>query len=142
MGSMARKQARELKRKLSGFSTPQAQAAIRSMQEQLNTREARIREEVARDVVKHMVEDITPQMTGDLILTLLMFLRCKRGYGKKRLQDFLHDFNEFADDAMKNGLTAEIVKQILMEECNFDVIKEFELCEEESNANNLQKSPD
>ena len=137
MGSMARKQARALSRRLSGFSTPQAQAAIRSMQEQLNTREARIREEVARDVVKHMVEDITPQMTGDLILTLLMFLRCKRGYGKKRLQDFLHDFYEFADDAMKNGLTAEIVKQILLEECGFDVIKEFEKCEEESNANNL-----
>ena len=112
------------------------------MQEQINNRDARIREEIAKDVIRHMEREFAPQMTGDLILTLLMFLRCKRSYGKKRLQDFLHDFNEFADDAMKNGLTADIVKQILLEECDFDVIKEFEKCEEESNVNNLQKSKD
>ena len=142
MGSITRKQARALSRRLSGFSTPQAQAAIRSMQEQINNRDARIREEIAKDVIRHMEREFAPQMTGDLLMTLLIFLRIKRGYGKKRLQDFLHDFNEFADDAIKNGLTADIVKQILLEECDFDVIKEFEKCEEESNANNLQESKD
>lgn len=142
MGSIARKQARALSRRLSGFSTPQAQAAIRSMQEQINNRDARIREEIAKDVIRHMEREFAPQMTGDLLMTLLMFLRCKRGYGKKRLQEFLHDFNEFADDATKNGLTAGIVKEILMEECGFNVDEEFAKCEEESNANNLQESPD
>ena len=142
MGSIARKQARALSRRLSGFSTPQAQAAIRSMQEQINNRDARIREEVAKDVIRHMEKEFAPQMTGDLLMTLLMFLRVKRGYGKKRLQDFLHGFNEFADDATKNGLTAGIVKEILLEECDFNVDEEFAKCEEESNANNLQKSKD
>lgn len=85
-------------------------------------------------MTRRIQEEIGPQVAGDLIMSLLMFLRCKRGYGKKRLQDFLHDFNEFADDAMKNGLTAGIVKEILLEECGFDVDKEFEECEAESNG--------
>ena len=134
MSSLARKQARELSRRMRGFSTPQAQAAIAAMHESLSSQEERIKAQVTASVARRMQEEYAPQVAGDLIMSLLMFLRCKRGFGKKRLRDFLHDFNEFADDAMKNGLTAGIVKEILLEECGFDVDKEFAECEAESNG--------
>lgn len=134
MSSLARKQARELSRRMRGFSTPQAQATIAAMQESIVSQEARIKAQVTANVTRRIQEEYGPQVAGDLIMSLLMFLRCKRGYGKKRLRDFLHDFNEFADDAMENGLTAGIVKEILLEECGFDVDKEFAECEAESNG--------
>jgi hypothetical protein len=142
MSSLARKQARELSRRMKGFSTPQAQAAIAAMHESINSQEARIRAQVTETVTRRIQEEYAPQVAGDLIMSILMFLRCKRGYGKKRLQDFLHEFNEFADDAMKNDLTSGIVKEILLEECGFDVDKEFEKCEAESNGRRSRKCQD
>jgi hypothetical protein len=66
------------------------------------------------------------------MLLFLAYLRIRKGYGKKRLHDFMLDFNEFGDDAEENGLTSEIVKNMLAEECSTDVVELFRECEIET----------
>lgn len=121
--SLSRKQARSLQRKMAGMSAAEAKAALAAMQ-------THVVNEISQRAQQHVDEEFGPRMAGDMVMIMLMFLRCKRGYGKKRLQDFLHDFNEFADDCHREQLTAGVVKEILMDECGFDVEAEFERCSE------------
>jgi hypothetical protein len=80
--------------------------------------------------MKRIADDIRPQILGDCMLLFLAYLRIRKGYGKKRLHDFMLDFNEFGDDAEENGLTSEIVKDMLFDECHgFDVVEVFRECE-------------
>lgn len=121
--SLSRKQARSLQRKMAGMSAAEAKAALAAMQ-------THVVNEISQRAQQHVDEEVAPRMAGDLLMVVLMFLRCKRGYGKKRLQDFLYEFNEFADDCHREQLTAGVVKEILMDECGFDVEAEFERCSE------------
>lgn len=120
---LARKHARELQRKMAGLSAADAKAALAAMQ-------THVVNEISQRAQQHVDEEFGPRMAGDMVMIMLMFLRCKRGYGKKRLQDFLYEFNEFADDCHREQLTAGVVKEILMDECGFDVEAEFERCSE------------
>ena len=120
---LARKHARELQRKMAGLSAAEAKAALAAMQ-------THVVNEISQRAQQHVDEEFGPRMAGDLLMVVLMFLRCKRGYGKKRLQDFLYEFNEFADDCHREQLTAGVVKEILMDECGFDVEAEFAKCGE------------
>ena len=115
---LARKHARELQRKMAGMSAAEAKAALAAMQ-------THVVNEISQRAQQHVDEEFGPRMAGDMVMIMLMFLRCKRGYGKKRLQDFLYEFNEFADDCHREQLTAGVVKEILMDECGFDVEAEF-----------------
>lgn len=105
------------------MSAAEAKAALAAMQ-------TNVVNEISQRAQQHVDEEVAPRMAGDLLMVVLMFLRCKRGFGKKRLQDFLHDFNEFADDCHREQLTAGVVKEILMDECGFDVEAEFAKCGE------------
>lgn len=120
---ISRKQARSLQRKMAGLSAAEAKAALAAMQ-------TSVVNEISQRAKHHVDEEFGPRMAGDMVMIMLMFLRCKRGYGKKRLQDFLYEFNEFADDCHREQLTAGVVKEILMDECGFDVEAEFERCSE------------
>ena len=120
---LARKHAREVQRKMAGLSAAEAKAALAAMQ-------ASVVNEISQRAKHHVDEEFGPRMAGDMVMIMLMFLRCKRGYGKKRLQDFLYEFNEFADDCHREQLTAGVVKEILWDECKFDVEAEFEKCGE------------
>ncbi len=123
MASITRRKSRELSRKMKGMSAAEAKAALSAMK-------AEMVNEISRNACQHVDHEFAPRMAGDLLMVVLMFLRCKRGYGGKRLRDFLHDFNEFAADCYKEQLTAGVVKEILMDECGFDVEAEFQKCGE------------
>ena len=105
------------------MSAAEAKAALSAMK-------ADMVNEISRNACQHVDQEFAPRMAGDLLMVVLMFLRCRRGYGGKRLRDFLHDFNEFAADCYKEQLTAGVVKEILMDECGFDVEAEFAKCGE------------
>lgn len=123
MASLARKRARELSRKTKGMSATEAKAVLEAMK-------ADMVNEISRNACQHVDQEFAPRVAGDLLMVVLMFLRCRRGYGGKRLRDFLHDFNDFAADCYKEQLTAGVVKEILMDECGFDVEAEFAKCGE------------
>ena len=123
MASLARKRARELSRKTKGMSAAEAKAVLAAMKADMVS-------EISRNACQHVDHEFAPRMAGDLMMVVLMFLRCKRGYGGKRLRDFLHDFNDFAADCYKEQLTAGVVKEILLQECGFDVEEEFKKCGE------------
>ena len=123
MASLARKRARELSRKMKGLSAAEAKAALTAMRTEVVS-------EISRNACQHVDQEFAPRLAGDLLMVVLMFLRCKRGYGGKRLRDFLHDFNDFAADCYKEQLTAGVVREILLEECGFDVEAEFKKCSE------------
>ena len=123
MASLARKRARELSRKMKGLSAAEAKAALTAMRTEVVS-------EISRNACQHVDQEFAPRLAGDLLMVVLMFLRCKRGYGGKRLRDFLHEFNDFAADCYKEQLTSGVVKEILLEECGFDVEEEFKKCGE------------
>ena len=87
MASITRRKARELQRRMQGMSAIEAKAALTAMK-------AEMVNEISRNACQHVDHEFAPRLAGDLLMTVLMFLRCKRGYGGKRLRDFLHDFNE------------------------------------------------
>ena len=60
---------------------------------------------------------------GQLFIEMLGFLHDKRGYGKKRLEDFCNDFREFYDAIKLYRVTPEEIKGVLKEETGFDVRK-------------------
>ena len=123
MASITRRKSRELQRKMQGMSAVEAKAALSAMKTEMVN-------EISRNACQHVDQEFAPRMAGDLLMVVLMFLRCKRGYGGKRLRDFLHDFNEFTADCYREKLTAGVVKEILMDECGFDVEAEFAKCGE------------
>ncbi len=123
MASITRRKSRELQRKMQGMSAVEAKAALTAMK-------AEMVNEISRNACQHVDQEFAPRMAGDLLMVVLMFLRCRRGYGGKRLRDFLHDFNEFTADCYREKMTAGVVKEILMDECGFDVEAEFAKCGE------------
>ncbi len=123
MASITRRKSRELQRKMQGMSAIEAKAALSAMKTEMVN-------EISRNACQHVDQEFAPRMAGDLLMVVLMFLRCRRGYGGKRLRDFLHDFNEFTADCYREKLTAGVVKEILMDECGFDVEAEFAKCGE------------
>ena len=108
---------------MKGLSAAEAKAALTAMRTEVVS-------EISRNACQHVDQEFAPRLAGDLLMVVLMFLRCKRGYGGKRLRDFLHEFNDFAADCYKEQLTSGVVKEILLEECGFDVEEEFKKCGE------------
>ena len=136
---LARKQARALSRKMSGFSTPQAMAAIHEIQTAAAVDREALRAEVTENCKRELEQEIKPRIMGDMMILFLAYLRIRKGYGKDRLRKFMLDFNEFGDDAERNGLTSEIVQDMLKDECHgLDVIELFRECERASEKTKLK----
>ncbi|MBO6178517.1 MAG: hypothetical protein J6M62_11325 [Selenomonadaceae bacterium] len=80
---------------------------------------------IRNDVYKKVVEEYKPIICLEMVYTTLAFLRCERGYGKKRLQEFLRDFNEFAHLHFQGKTSIEDIKEMLLSECDFNPDEEY-----------------
>lgn len=130
--SLARKQARAISRKMQALDTALPVAAIQKMQTRAVADREAMRLEIMEHCKREVEKEIKPRIMGDMMILFLAYLRIKKGYGKKRLHEFLLDFNEFGDDAEREGLTSDIVQDMLQEECGLDVVAMFRECERAS----------
>lgn len=136
MGSALKKLRRkELKRRMPSLSDENADMVVAALRE---NREAEIRAakdmtpQIAADVEKKLRNEYVPHIRGEMLLYVIGFLRCEMGYGKKRIIDFIHAFNEFADCMQRDSVSIPELVALLSDECGIDVPHEFQLCEEES----------
>lgn len=136
--SLARKQARALSRKMSGFSTPQAMAAIEEIKMAAAADREALRAEITANCYRELEKEIKPRIMGDMMLLVMAFLRVKKGHTGQWLHQFLLDFNEFADDMEREGTNADDVKDLLMDECGLDVLELFRECEKASEKAKLK----
>lgn len=58
---------------------------------------------------------------GQLFIEILGFLHDKRGFGKKRLEDFCNDFRYYYDGLKLYNVMPDTIKGVLKEETGFDV---------------------
>ena len=137
MGSLARKQRREIQRKFAtaSISSEKADACIEAMKGVQNARqkEARAMEPMITErVMKHLKEKVIPDTQGQMVLMFLIFMHDRRGYGAKRLHNLVDEFNLYADDLSREKITRAQMREALAE-CGFDVDKEFSEAERKSN---------
>ena len=127
--SATRKQLRKVRRRLAmqGVSNETAQAAIDAM----NTHTAKVKNDITDEVLRKVKEkfepDIRAKAMGDLILLMCGYLHIDCGYGKIRLVKWLRGFCEFADAVVEEGGQSDL-RQLLLDECKFDLVKEFAGC--------------
>ena len=129
MSSIARKQSRTLTRKLQGFSTPQAMAAIQEMQTRAVADREAMRLEALEHCRKAVEKEIKPRIMGDMMLYILAYMRIKKNHTGKWIHDFMLDFNEFADDLSREETAVDDIKALLWDECGLDVVEMFRECE-------------
>jgi hypothetical protein len=113
-------------------------AAIQKMQTRAVADREAMRLEVMEHCKREVEREIKPRIMGDMMLLILAFLRIKRGFGEKRLRQFLLDFNTFGDDAEREGLTSDIVGELLADECNIDIVELFRECERASEREKMK----
>ena len=127
--SAARKQIRNMRRKLAmkGITDDTAQKII----DAANYRTEKVKSEIAEDVIEQMRKKYEPEIRykamADIILLMCGYLHIDCGYGKIRLVKFLREFCEFADAVAEEGGQSDL-RQILIDECKFDLVKEFAKC--------------
>ena len=143
MGSLARKQRREIQRKFAtaNLNNEKADACIAAMKGVQAVKENEIRAmkpEIAHQVEKRLKEKVIPEAQGYMFLLFLFFMHERRGYGLKRLHDLTMEFNDFADvltweNADRNQLTDALA------ECGYIVDKEFAEAEARSNKEHARR---
>lgn len=143
MGSLARKQRREIQRKFAtaNLNNEKADACIAAMKGVQAVKENEIRAmkpEIAHQVEKRLKEKVIPEAQGYMFLLFLFFMHERRGYGLKRLHDLTMEFNDFADvltweNADRNQLTDALA------ECGYIVDKEFAEAEARSNKEQARR---
>ena len=133
MSSALAKQRKRLKR--TGMTDAQAEGIIKAINEtsQAKRKEARaMSKEIAEKSYERLKKEYIPEIQGEIILYVLAYLRCECGYGAKRIRDFIHGFNAFADVMRMDGTHSPQIVQMLREECGVDIVREFELCDIET----------
>ena len=134
MSSSFAKQKKRLRRKRA-MTDEQAGSIVRALNRNASVKRQEIqnmRPQIAREAWKKLKEEWTPEVQGELLLYVMAYLHCERGFGRERLRRFLHEFNEFADTMRRDGTHAPQVVDLLKEECGLDVLKEFRICDNES----------
>lgn len=138
MGSEARKMRRKVRRGLdmAGITKEQADEAIKEMTrlQEVQRREARaMAPQISEKVFERVREEWTPRVQAMMLVMFVSFLRDKRGYGKKRLRDFVVEFNDYADDLVRYGVgTDDIVEDLKKNAPHFDMDAVFRECEARS----------
>lgn len=131
--SAARKQLRTMRRKLAmkGVSDETAQKVI----DAANIHTARVKAEIANDVTENLLKkrkaDIRAEAMGELIIMLLAYEHIDNGHTGDWLRQYLKKLWSFVDavESKSEGkLDLAELKQILLDECDFDVAKEFAEC--------------
>lgn len=132
MSSALAKQRKRLKR--TGMTDAQAEGIIKAINEtsQAKRQEAIAMKEIAEKSYERLKKEYIPEIQGEIILYVLAYLRCECGYGAKRIKDFIHGFNAFADVMRMDGTHSTQIVQMLREECGVDIVHEFELCDIET----------
>ena len=143
MGSLARKQRREIQRKFAtaNLNNEKADACIAAMKGVQAVKENEIRAmkpEIAHRLEKRLKEKVIPEAQGYMFLLFLFFMHERCGYGLKRLHDLTMEFNDFADvltweNADRNQLTDALA------ECGYIVDKEFAEAEARSNKEQARR---
>jgi hypothetical protein len=88
--------------------------------------------QLARETLEKLKKKWIPEVQGEILLYVLAFLRCERGYGKDRIKSFIHDFNAFADAMRRDNVHSPQVVELLRDECGIDIVHEFTLCDIET----------
>lgn len=130
MSSALAKQRKRLKR--TGMTDAQAEGIIKAINETSQAKRQEAMKEIAEKSYERLKKEYIPEIQGEIILYVLAYLRCECGYGAKRIKDFIHGFNAFADVMRMDGTHSTQIVQMLREECGVDIVHEFELCDIET----------
>ena len=129
-----------MKRKMPGISNDNADrviAAVNSVATVKKQEARRMAPAIVADVEKKMKEDIIPNVQGYMIMLMLayMHLEAKDRWGTKRIRDFIHGFNAFADQMLIDGIESVDLREMLESECKgLDILAEFQACDDETKA--------
>ena len=74
----------------------------------------------AEQIVNKAIEEHVAEVRGQMLVTLLGFLHQKKGFGKKRLEDFSRDYMTYLTDMQIYKIAPIEIKDALKEECGFD----------------------
>lgn len=134
MGSIARKQRREIARKwaMAGISKETAEECVKACRE--NREE--VREEAAklatnainhyRVKLQHQVnDDIIPKVQGDMICLFLYCLHSRWGFGQKRLKDAAADLWEVVGEMQKEQVSGDTLSECIKEETGLNLPRVF-----------------
>lgn len=91
-----------------------------------------LKPQIARETLEKLKKKWIPEVQGEILLYVLAFLRCERGYGKDRIKRFVHEFNAFADAMRRDGVHSPEIVHLLREEINLDIVHEFTMCDLET----------
>ena len=134
MSSHFAKQKKKLARKRA-MTDEQATSIVKALNDNANAKRRELDElkpQIAREALEKIKRDWIPEVQGELLLYMLAFLRCERGYGKDRIKRFVHEFNAFADAMRRDGVHSPEIVQLLREEINLDIVHEFTMCDLET----------
>jgi len=136
MSSAFSKQKKNLRRKRA-ITNEQADRIVTAINKNAEVKRREIAAasvEAYRLVKEKFEKEQKPFVQGEMLMLFLACMHCEFGYGKKRLTDLLHKLNEFGDIMRRDGVTPDDIHDMLKDECGFDVVAEFRVCEEESQA--------
>ena len=83
-----------------------------------------LREEIRKGVEQYregLKEEMGTQAIRVVIFVSLLILRDKRGFGKKRLQDFMFEFAEQIECLKKGYVSLEDMINVIQEETGLDI---------------------
>lgn len=134
MSSAFAKQKKRLMRKRS-MTDEQAAGIVQAINENAAAKRKEVdalKPQIARETLEKLKRKWIPEVQGEIVLYILAFLRCERGYGKDRIKSFVHDFNAFADAMRRDNVHSPQVVELLRDECGIDIVHEFNLCDIET----------
>lgn len=134
MSSALAKQKKRLMKKRA-MTDEQAAGIVRAINENTIAKRKEVnalKPQIAREALEKIKRDWIPEVQGEIILYVLAFMRCERGYGAKRIKEFIHEFNAFADAMRRDGVHSPDIVKLLRDECGVDIVHEFELCDIET----------
>lgn len=138
--SAVRKARRQMIRKMPKISNENADrviAAVNSVAMAKRQEARRMAPEIVADVERKMKSDIIPSVQGYMIMLVLAYMHCevKDKWGTKRIKAFIHGFNAFADQMLRDGVESSDLREMLEAECKgLDILAEFQACDNETQA--------
>ena len=97
--------------------------------------------EMAEKYFEKKKENIKNDTVGEMMILFCGYLRINLNFNRRNLQDFVTDFTRFFSLASKEQTTFRSIGELLEEEVDFDIEKEFALASElvEAEENNLNE---
>lgn len=134
MGSQARKQRRNLKRK--GMTNEQAYAVA-----ELINSETERRINIGADIVKaEMMEEYKPTMYAEVLSIVCCYLITEKHFGKKRVHDFLMGVNEMIEQLHHDKLdNVDSLREGIKEMIGLDTFDVFEEMSDEHERSELER---